>query len=125
MAKDFHPLDVRYRGPSTAYTGKPLRERTAKEARQKTTFDAPPSVPSSGPWDRTAPPPVPPEPEAPIPLPAVRPRQRHSVLRVGLILGVLALFVGINIYAAREHSLLVQDIEDVLRPMTTMNAFDP
>ena len=106
MAKKFHPLDVRYTGPSTAYVGKPKRKHDFVRLDETKPVVLPePAAPrrptpaaASGPWGQTAPPPPPPNParRSPPPLPSypsATPVRRRSGLRVILILVAIAVIV--------------------------------
>lgn len=75
MARKLHPLDVRYKGPSTAFTGKPRRQRDAEPASVRT------------PWGESAAPPPPPDAHKPPPRPILgaRPLPPPSASRSGPI----------------------------------------
>ena len=138
MAKKYHPLDVRYKGPSTAYTGKEkvIRIGTIDRSNRDEPSDAPPTATRKGPWGKqsaplqSAPPSLPvalaqetdgPPPnhthrDNPPPLPNARahPKSRNSVNRVLIGLAIMGLIVGANILATREYNGFLFDIETEL-----------
>lgn len=106
MARDYHPLDTRYKGPSTAYTGTAKRMPKGVGA----------SV-AAGPWDATSAPP-PPRPPAPPPIPKHPRRQPRTGLRILLGIIIVIVIVGLNMQAMRSYSSLITDVE------TQMNAME-
>ena len=105
---DYHPLDTRYKGPSTAYRGSKKTAFEKADIGQKAAqpFDKP-SVPptnqppKAGPWGNGGPPPVPPTlaqkliAETPPPQPNTR-RRGGSGRRVlfGFIVVITVVFVS-------------------------------
>lgn len=99
MARDYHPLDSRYKGPSTAYTG---------TGRPIDAVAAAPNPVQANPWTpppaRNAPP--------PLPTPRAQPaRSGRTGLRILLGIIVVILIVGSNFYATRSYSSLMTDVE--------------
>lgn len=122
MAQKYHPLDVRYKGPSTAYRGKPKdlsrveetilrddRTVTGRKAAEVWAKPAPPAPPD--PAMATAPPPLP-------LMPTAAPPRRNSGLRVLIGAVILVTIVGANVYVARQYNGLITDVEGTLNAIT-------
>ena len=105
MSKEskYHPIDVRYRGPSTAYRGSAHRKEKFAKAPMKAKTSTPPEAPvaaTAGPWAQkartvatpwgagkaSAPrPPAPPQPQ--------RPTRRRGLSRLQWFLLILGLYL--------------------------------
>lgn len=111
MAKNYHPLDTRYKGPSTAYTGSAKRKDVGAPV-------TPAPQPQASPWGKPAqklqhaPPPLPPLPRQQTPKP------RRSGMRILFGLLVVIIVVGINIYATRSTTSLIHQIETEMNAIT-------
>ncbi len=131
MAKKLHPLDVRYKGPSTAFTGKSRATRTGpadpvarSDERLVPATPPPPPLPNTSPTAPVASPwgtldPPPPHPALPpLPVPKRKPKSRRSVIRVLIGLAIMGLIVGGNIIATRGYNGALFDLQ------TEINAVD-
>lgn len=128
MAKQYHPLDVRYKGPSTAYTGS--KSQVSKQARfeQPAARPAPkaatpPPPPASGPWDAG----VAPRPDGPPPMPRARPvpKRRRARARVFLALAVMAVIVAGNLFAARQYQMFTFEVGERLNGLDSLMTVTP
>ena len=120
MAQKYHPLDTRYTGPATAYTG--------KRAARQVAAAAPPPLPSSpamtalphataeaSPWGKARK-----RPAVLPPLPVAAPR-RNSTLRVLVGIAVFVAIAGGLVAAMRSQSLLIHDIENSMRTISVQD----
>ena len=129
---DYHPLDVRYKGPSTAYRGSAAKKADAPDLPKRTKHKPPPipktttapqpAMPAKpGPWGGTASPtmPMPEEPSGPPPLPMPPPRpakRRNAGRRVFFVLAVLIAVVVFNNVLSRSTGLMTIDVNDLMLP---------
>lgn len=125
---DYHPLDTRYTGPSTAYRGSAKKREPAPKAK--------PVIPSKrqsapamndGPWGKGPPPlPVPGQKATPPPIPVsaqIPPiKRRNAGRRVLFGAIILIAIVLLNAYLTRSVGLTVKDLEDSLRQMDTFDS---
>lgn len=93
---DYHPIDVRYKGPSTSYQGnRPARSRTSEpRAAQK-----PATTPKAGPWGGHAQPPA----KRSKPRPKVRRRWPFWKVMMFLAIPILILIGPLNLYLFLMH----------------------
>ena len=122
---DYHPLDVRYKGPSTAYRGSAAKKANTPmdddlPAVKDSHVPAPPPLPGEqGPWGAMkAPARETPAMPAPPPLPAPRPKSSgRAGRRVFFGLAFLILIVVLNMYLSRGVGLMTLDVEDAINSL--------